>query len=132
LLPDIWYNLLFNGFQSSSYFAEGAHLPLVLLFVCYFVSMLFAEPDRKRAFFCLLIGSLSHVAFDTLKSNMGQGAIALAFPVSRKRFEFGVYWPEDAVYVMLISVLVVGIIEAAFWLVGRARRQTATSTAIDE
>jgi len=121
LLPDVWYNVLFNCFQSSTYFSESGHVPLVLLFLCYFLSMFFAEADRKRAFFCLLSGSLSHVAFDTLKNNMGEGAVPLAFPFTRHRFELGVYWPENAVYVMLFTLLCVGVIEGVFWLARRLR-----------
>lgn len=116
ILPDVCFKAFLYGFQSSIYFSEPTHSPLVLLAICYFFSLLFDVSERRRIFVILYVASVTHVLLDALKNHHGQGVVPLAFPFLLRRYELGLFWPEDSVYVMLAALAVVAIVELALRL----------------
>lgn len=117
-LPDLLYKgfLYFAG--SPNWLAEPTHSPLGLAVFCYAAALLFEEEWRKRAFGALLGGAYLHVLFDLGKNYMGSGVIVWAFPFSMQTVELGWYYPEDSVYLMLPSLALIGILEAATRIAG--------------
>ncbi|MBM4050345.1 MAG: metal-dependent hydrolase [Planctomycetes bacterium] len=113
ILPDVCFKAFLYGFQSSIYFSEPTHSPLVLLAICYFFSLLFDVSERRRIFVILYLASVTHVLLDMLKNHLGQGVVPLLFPFSLRRYELSLFWPEDSVYVMLIALAAAAIVELA-------------------
>jgi hypothetical protein len=110
VLTDVLFRILILGLHVPIWYAEVVHSPLWILWVCYALALLFEEPFRKAAFFCLAGGAWLHILMDAAKDYLGHGAILWAFPFSMDRFEFGWMIPEDTVW---LSLGVLGAVAAA-------------------
>lgn len=119
-LPDIVYKTFLVATNSDTWFCEPSHAPLPLIMICLIVSQLFEESFRPRAFWALLLGSYAHIFVDAFKTYMGHGVIMWAFPFSTDRFEFGLYQPEDSVYLMGPALGLILIVEGIGWLSRKA------------
>lgn len=111
LLPDLGYKAMLMLGSAPTWYCEPTHAPLWSALGCYVVAMLFEEPVRPRAFACLWLGSLAHIAVDLGKDYLGSGVIMLAFPFSIARYELGLYTNDMMVYVMPAALLAIGVVE---------------------
>ncbi len=112
-LPDMLYKSLLYLGGAPTWLCEPTHSPLGLLPWCYAAALLFEESWRKRAFLALLFGSYLHLVFDLAKSYLGSGVIPWAFPFSMRTVELGWYNPEDTVYLMIPSAVLIALVELA-------------------
>ncbi len=100
-LPDLAFKTLQLGAFSPVPFMEVTHTPFGILCLSYAAALPFTQPWRRRAFACLALGSLLHIAMDAAKSYLGHGVILWGFPFSLVRHEFGWYPPETSSTVLL-------------------------------
>lgn len=125
-LPDVLYKTLVMAAGTSTWYAEPSHAPLPLLVICGLAAMLFAPELRRRAFWGLWIGSMTHVGVDMGKDYLGHGVILWAFPFSMDRIELGWYTNADAIYFMPAAAVLLLIVESAVRLLRRRDRAAAT------
>ncbi len=111
LLPDIIFKALLYGTSSDELFCDPSHSPVVLVFICYVIAMLFEESIRPKVFSFTLIGSYLHVAFDACKDYFGMGVVPLFFPFSLKRVELGLYQIDHSLYFMPFAIVLIVIAE---------------------
>lgn len=109
LLPDVIV-------RSASIFFKGKfvwlflplHTPFVLVILCYVVSLLYRVGERKRIFLASTLGVIIHLVLDSLQKHYGLGYLWL-FPFSWQKFEFGVFWPEESMFVIPIMIAIGGL-----------------------
>ncbi len=122
-LPDILYKLPLYLAGSSTWYCEPTHSPLGMAAICYAAALLFEEPWRKRAFFALTAGSWLHLLADLGKNYMHSGVILWGFPFTMDRAELAWYYPEETVYLMLPSLVLILLVESGL----RLRRRKGSS-----
>lgn len=128
VLPDVLYKSVVLGIRSSTWYAEPTHTPVGMLLFCGLIALLFEPRLRRRAFWGLLAGSLTHLAVDAGKSYLGHGVILWAFPFSLDRIEWGLYHNEDWPIMAPAAAGVILLTELIFRLRERKRAsQTAPS-----
>lgn len=110
-LPDIVFKTFCYFTNSPTWYCEPSHSPLVLLVICYSITLLFQEELRKNVFWALVIGSYLHIIIDSFKSYMGSGVILWIFPFSMNRIEFGWYHPDETIYLIIPAVVLIAIAE---------------------
>ena len=110
-LPDLVFKTFLFISNSPTWYCEPSHSPLILIVICFLIAHLFEEEIRKGIFWSLLAGSYLHILIDSFKSYMGQGVILWAFPFSMDRFEFGLYNPDETIYLMLPAIILIVIVE---------------------
>lgn len=110
-LPDLGYKSMLMLASAPTWYCEPTHTPLWSALLCYAVAMMFEEPARPRAFACLWLGSLVHIAIDLGKDYLGSGVVLLAFPFSLERYELGLYTNDLIVYAILPALVTIGIVE---------------------
>ena len=101
MLPDLLsrsFNYLFvNTWIFVGDFTRPLHSPLVTIAACLLISFFFEERIRKKAFTWISIGSGTHLLFDYMQTHLGSGYLLL-FPFSRHEFRWGLFWPEDSLF----------------------------------
>lgn len=124
-MPDVLYKTLVLGAGTTTWYAEPTHSPLPLLAICGLAAMLFSPPLRRRAFWGLWIGSMTHVLVDLGKDYLGHGVILWAFPFSMDRIELGWYTNDQTIYFMPAALLLVLATELAVRLMQRPTHATS-------
>jgi len=113
ILPDLGRSTAAAVAPSLHWAWAALHTPLVLLFVCYALSMLFVSKVRLGVFGATYGGCLLHLGLDILQRHIGSASYMLGFPFTWKSFELGLFWPESSLVVL--PFLAAGV--AAFELI---------------
>ena len=127
IFPDVAYKGLQSVLGLPTWAAEPTHTPIGILFLCLFTAMFFAQEDRPKCFAALFVGSLLHLLVDAFKDYMGRGVIATFFPFSFAHHGFGVYRPDDIIWLGLPSLLIILLVEGLGWLKRRRSSPGPTS-----
>lgn len=112
LLPDLFakFDLIFfyTGIEKIFTFASF-HTPIMFFLLSILIAVLFRYSRLKTILF-LNIGSMSHFLSDlTIKHFSGAG-IRIFFPFSMKNYSLSLIWPEQSIYVLVISLFIYGAI----------------------
>jgi len=101
VLPDVtrlFFLLLPNNYEAYWFFT-AMHSPAVMILMCVLIVQFFQKDIRWRAFWWLLLGVATHLGLDALQKHLGSYAYPWFFPFSMKGTEWGLFWPEDPLYV---------------------------------
>ncbi len=101
VLPDVTrlFFLFFPDNYSAYWFFTSLHSPLLLILFCVIIVQFFEKDIRWAAFWWLLLGVATHLGLDALQKHLGSYAYPWLFPFSLKGTEWGLFWPEDPLYV---------------------------------
>jgi len=116
LLPDLLLRggrLFFTGHLQRDFFElylVPLHTPFTSLFICLALSQLFHSSIRKKSFIILYSGCLLHFFLDFFQCTIdgfglkvqSLGGYHWLFPISWFDLQFGIFWPEDAPYSLII------------------------------
>jgi len=130
LLPDIFLRggrLLFIGLSDSDFlelYLTPLHTPFTAIFVCLALAQFFHSQIRKKAFFLLYFGYLSHFLLDILQRTIeGPGLCIRAiggyhwfFPFSWLDIQIGLFWAEYSPYALPALLPIV------IWIWSRQKR----------
>ncbi|MEI6632502.1 MAG: hypothetical protein WCP22_01655 [Chlamydiota bacterium] len=122
MLPDILSRPVHILFPASYPFVQPLHSPAVCVLYCALIALLFVPALRRAAFACLLAGVALHLAFDALQKQVGPEYLWL-FPFSRRSGCIGIFWPEQALFFLPITLAVTAAVTA--W---RRRRGSPTGS----
>jgi Na+/proline symporter len=117
ILPDLLSRPFHILFPATYWYLVPFHSPIVCVLYCVLISLLFERGTRKPVFFCLIAGVSLHLAFDLLQNQMAPHYFWL-FPFSWKSWWVGLFWPEEALFFLPVTVAVTLVVS----LVSRARR----------
>ena len=120
-LPDIAYKGLHLGLRVPGEFLGPTHTPAGVLAMSYGFCLLFQEAERKIVFGGLVFGGMIQLFLDAFKSHLGLGGIVWAYPFSWQPYGFGLFRPENGIYITVPAILAAFGLE---WLFrrGRSRR----------
>ncbi|MFC1721509.1 metal-dependent hydrolase [Patescibacteria group bacterium] len=119
VLPDVTrlFFLIFPDNYQAYWFFTAMHSPLVMILMALLVVQFFAEKLRWAAFWWLLLGILTHLVLDSLQLHFGSYAYPWFFPFSFQGTEWGLFWPEDPLYVAPFLVIL-----AILWYYWRSKK----------
>ena len=109
LLPDLISRPLHILIPALYPATQPLHSPVGAFLLCWMISLLFRADQRRGVFFLLFGGSLLHFSLDIFQKHLVGGYLWL-FPFSLKPFSFGCFWPEDALYFLPYTILVVLVV----------------------
>lgn len=121
ILPDVTrlFFVLFPDNYTAYWFFTGMHSPLILVLLALLVVQFFAKSLRKPAFWWIMLGVAIHLILDSLQLHYGEFAYPWFFPFSLQGTEFGLFWPEDPLYIAPVLAIL-----AFVWYYVRRRKLT--------
>ena len=117
ILPDILSRPVHILFPATFWYVAPMHSPLVCILYCALVSLAFCHDIRRGCFFALLAGVCLHLALDSLQIQFRPHYFWL-FPFSWRSWWAGLFWPEQALFFLPVTLAVT----AAVTLVTRRGR----------
>lgn len=75
------------------------HTPAGLAVLCLLIAFALPEANRVRLLGWLGGGVCLHLALDSLQVNIGPGGYYWLFPFSDFRGQFGLFWPDQTVFI---------------------------------
>lgn len=128
VLPDLYAKGFKLGCASEAWFTYPTHSPTILLLECYLPALFLAEALRGRGFLALYLGGLLHLVLDTCKDHYGGGIVHWAFPWQLQGSEWGLYFPEDTIYLAPIAVAAALLVEFSLNRFRRPRTDAQPTT----
>ncbi len=83
---------------------DSFHTPLVCFLLAILIAHLFRY-DRTRTVFLISIGLITHFLSDLMIRHYAVG-MRLFFPFSMNMYRIDLIWPEQAIYVMIFSLVI--------------------------
>ena len=111
ILPDLLSRPVHILFPATYWFVVPLHSPLVCLCYCAAISMLFSRRIRSACFLALCAGVVLHLAVDALQDQVEPTYFWL-FPFSWKSWWVGLFWPEQALYFLPVTIILTALISA--------------------
>lgn len=107
ILPDITrlFFLFWPNSHEMYWFFTAMHSPLGLIMLTLLISFFFDAKIRKEAFWWTLAGVATHLGLDALQIHMSDFAYPWLFPFSMKGTAWGLFWPEQPLYVVPFLVI---------------------------
>jgi hypothetical protein len=103
VLPDVLTRPFNIAMPPLFWFFMPLHTPAGFFVVCALVSHFFPAANRPSIFGNLLGGGALHLLLDIFQAHLA-GSYYLLFPFSWWSFEFGLFWPEDSLYLLPLWV----------------------------
>ncbi len=91
--------LLFESNYEAYWFFYVMHSPFIALLVVLLLSFLFSAKIRRIACLWMLLGVATHLALDALQIHFSKFSYPWIFPFSMEGSAWGLFWPEDPLYV---------------------------------
>jgi len=110
MMPDLMTRPFYIMYSTSYWWVYPLHTPLGALVVCWGLTGLFNERDRRPVFLALAGGSMAHFALDMLQKHAGMGYVWF-MPFSWGFTDWGLFRPEDALRWLPVSVGIVAVAE---------------------
>jgi len=117
ILPDLLSRPFHILFPSTYWFVVPFHSPLVCLLYCALISLVFAPGLRRICFLALFAGVALHLFLDSFQNQAGPVYYWL-FPFSWKSGWFGLFWPEEALFFLPLTIMIALFVA---WLTRRKR-----------
>jgi hypothetical protein len=111
VLPDVLTRPFSIILPRLFWFSMPLHTPTGLFLICALISQLFPASNRRSVFYNLLGGAAVHLLLDMCQKHLA-GSYYLFFPLSWRSVEFGLFWPEDSLFLLPLWVgggLVLGV-----------------------
>ena len=105
ILPDLISRPLHIVFPPAYWFVVPLHSPIVCLLYCMLLSLLFSREIRRTVFLYLSGGVALHLALDSLQKQL-QPTYFWLFPFSWKSWWAGIFWPEQALFMLPVTIAV--------------------------
>lgn len=101
VLPDITrlFFLFFPDNHNAYWFFSALHSPVGFVLFSLLLVFFFAPAIRKQAWFWLLIGLTTHFGLDLLQRHLSDFSYPWFFPFSFRGTSWGLFWPEDPLYI---------------------------------
>lgn len=101
VLPDITrlFFLFFPDNHSAYWFFSALHSPVGLILFSLLLVFFFAPGIRKQAWLWLLLGLGTHFGLDILQKHLSDFSYPWLFPFSLQGTSWGLFWPEDPLYI---------------------------------
>ena len=111
MLPDIVTRipeiLFYRFFHFPVYhFFEALHTPTSLIIICYLLSFLFEELERRKSFLSLFLGSLLHITLDLMQEQFFHATYMPLFPLSFNTFQWKFFDYNDSIKIFPILLIV--------------------------
>ncbi|MCR4316332.1 MAG: hypothetical protein NUW37_08295 [Planctomycetes bacterium] len=91
VVPDVITKFMADILKTPPYFPVPVQTPIGWIVVCYLLSFLFVERQRKTVFFVLLLGGFAHIFLDYFEYHLeGVGQMMPFAPFSYERTSFWV------------------------------------------
>jgi hypothetical protein len=111
ILPDILSRPAHILFPATYGFVHPFHSPVVCILYCAFIALLFVPALRRASFTCLLAGVALHLALDAFQKQLGPEYLWL-FPFSWRSGCIGLFWPEQALFFLPVTLGVTAAVTA--------------------
>ncbi len=108
MLPDLLTRPFYIIMPSLFWWMLPIHTPAGMVVVCWGISGFFRAGERRKVFWVLLIGSMTHFILDALQKHIGLGYFWFG-PFTWWSSDWGLFWPEDALS-MLPWLLIAGLV----------------------
>ena len=101
ILPDITrlFFLFFPDNHSAYWFFSALHSPVGLILFSLLLVFFFSPEIRKQAWLWLLLGLGTHFGLDILQKHLSNFSYPWLFPFSLQGTGWGLFWPEDPLYI---------------------------------
>lgn len=99
---------------------QPLHSPAGVFLACWLIALFFRSDQRRRVFWLLWGGSITHFLLDLLQKHL-VGGYAWLYPFSFRFYSFGFIRPEDPLYVLPLTLAAA----AAVYLLHRRARKRA-------
>ena len=101
VLPDVTrlFFLFFPNSHSAYWFFSALHSPVGLVLLTLLISFFFAPEIRKSAWRWMLYGIGLHLLLDIFQRHLSEFSYPWLFPFSFYGTGWGLFWPEDPLYV---------------------------------
>ncbi len=101
ILPDVsrFFFLLFPDNHSAYWFFSALHSPLGLILLTSLLSFFFAPEIRKTAWLWMIFGVGLHLGLDVFQRHLSEFSYPWFFPISFVGSSWGLFWPEDPLYI---------------------------------
>jgi len=109
IMPDILSRPFHILIPAAYWFVAPMHSPLVCLCYCSAISLLFARGIRRACFVSLCTGVALHLALDSLQDQVAPMYFWL-FPFSWKSWWGGLFWSEQALFFLPVSLALTALI----------------------
>ncbi len=129
LLPDLLTRPFYILYPPAYYVVYSLHTPVATALAALLIAEFFAPELRAQVRVGLLAGSAFHFALDLLQKQLGPGYYWL-FPVSWKSFNLGLFWPEESLRWLPLTIAAVPLIEAGLFVHSRVRRTKGAGSAV--
>jgi hypothetical protein len=107
VLPDVLtrpFTILFPGLY---WVVMPLHTPIGLFIVCALISKFLPRQRQVEVFYNLIGGAGLHLFLDFFQKHLGSGYHWL-FPFSWASYEYGLFWPEESIYLMPLWLVIGG------------------------
>lgn len=105
ILPDLISRPCHIIFPRTYWYVAPFHSPLVCVLYCALISLIFVPGIRRACFFSLSAGVGLHLLLDSFQKQMGPMYYWL-FPLSWKSGSLGLFWPEEALFFLPVTIAI--------------------------
>jgi len=123
LLPDLISRPIYILWPQWGGYSAATHTPVFAFIFCGLLSEFFAAPLRSPVRLALWAGCGLHFFLDLFQRHIGAGYYWF-FPFSWKKYELGWFWPESALPLVPVWIVILLASEMVFWLHRRSRAES--------
>jgi hypothetical protein len=113
LMPDlvakIYLLYFYFGIPATISFVSF-HSPIMMFLLSILIAPLF-KYDKLKTFIFFNIGSASHFLSDLTMRHFTVSGTRLFFPFSFNNYTINLIWPEDSIYILIVSLFIYIIIK---------------------
>lgn len=109
MLPDLVTRPFMIIYPPIRYFFHTFHTPVALLLIIYLISQFFEDNIKYKIMKLLSFGVISHLILDLFQNSVSYRGYSWFFPITYWDFNIGLFWPEDSVNFLPITILVLAI-----------------------
>ncbi len=101
ILPDVtrFFFLIAPDNHSAYWFFSALHSPVVAVVFTLLLAFFFAPEIRKSAWLWMLLGIGLHFGLDIFQRHLSEFSYPWLFPFSFYGTSWGLFWPEDPLYI---------------------------------
>lgn len=114
LMPDLiskFFLLFFYFGFWDNIGLSSFHTPLLNFLLVILITPLFRY-DRVKTIFLISIGLITHFLSDLMLKHF-KGGVQLFFPFSMQFYRFNLIWPEQSIYVLMVSFAIYFFVKVA-------------------
>jgi hypothetical protein len=109
MLPDLTTRPFMITFPELRYFFHAFHTPIALILIIYLIGQFFEDKIKNRVIKLLSYGTITHLVLDLFQAGVGDRGYGWLFPISYLDFRVNLFWPEDSISILPITISVFAI-----------------------